>query len=60
MMNTCLVIPCVIFVVDDRCTKTTGGVDAGSSDGDGCQVNQEHSESNGEWCQNLQINTLVK
>lgn len=59
-MNTYVVIPSVLFVVDDRCTETTGRVDAGSSDGNGCQVNQEHSESNGEWCQNLQINTFSK
>lgn len=59
-MNTYVVIPSVLFVVDDRCTETTGRVDAGSSDGDGSQVNQEHSESNGEWCQNLQINTFSK
>lgn len=49
----------MVFVEDDGSTKTTGRVDASSGDGDGSQVNQEHSESNGEWGQNLQIDTLV-
>ena len=48
-----MVIPSVVLVEDDGSTKTSCWVDSSSSDGDGCQVDQEHSESNRERCKNL-------
>ena len=50
------VIPGMLFVVDDGGPQTPSRVDAGSSDGDGCQMNQEHCKPNGERSQNLQFN----
>ena len=46
----------MLFVVDDGGTETPGRVDAGSGDGDGCQMNQEHCKPNWERSQNLQFN----
>ena len=50
---THMVIPCVVFVVDDGGPKAPGRVDAGSSNGNGCQVHQKHCKSNWEWSQDL-------
>ena len=50
------VIPGMLFVVDDSGPQTPSRVDAGSSDGDGCQMNQEHCKPNRERSQNLQFN----
>ena len=52
---TNMVIPGRVIIVDNSCTKTPSGVDASASDWDRGQVNNEHSKSNGEWCQNLQF-----
>ncbi|KAG9158527.1 hypothetical protein Leryth_016173 [Lithospermum erythrorhizon] len=54
MQYTYVVVPGVILVVDDGSSKTTGWVDAGSSNRDGGQVNQEHCKSDGERSQKLQ------
>lgn len=43
----------MVLVEDDGCAKAAGRVYARSGDGDGCQVNQEHRESNGEGSQDL-------
>lgn len=48
-----VVIPSVLLVVDNGGSKTPGRVDAGSGDGDGGQVNQEHCKTNGKRGQNL-------
>jgi len=48
-----MVIPGLIFVVDNSSSKTPSRVDACASDWDGGQVNHEHSKSNGKWSQNL-------
>lgn len=48
-----LVIPCLVFVVDDGGPETPSRVDARSGDGDGSKVNHEHRESNGKWSQHL-------
>lgn len=50
-----MVIPRMTLVVDDGCAQASGRVDASPGDGDGRQVNQKHSESDGEWSQNLLI-----
>lgn len=52
---TYVVIPAKIFVENDGSTETSSRVDTGASDWDGGQVHQEHSESNGQRCQNLII-----
>lgn len=44
-----MVIPRMTLVVDDGCAQASGRVDASPGDGDGRQVNQKHSESDGEW-----------
>lgn len=49
-----MVAPYVLFVVNDGSSKTPGWVDAGSSDGDGGQMNQKYRKPNGERSQNLQ------
>lgn len=49
-----LIIPCMALVVDDGSSKAPGGVDAGSCDGDGRQMNQEHCKADGKRSQNLQ------
>jgi len=41
-----VIVPAKVFVEDDGGTQTTSRVDTGSGDGDGGQVNQEHSEPN--------------
>jgi len=48
-----MVIPGVLPVEDDSSTETPGWVDARSSDGDGCQMNQEHCKPDWQRCQNL-------
>ena len=48
-----MVIPGLVIVVDNSSTKAPSRVDARSSDGDGGQVNHEHSKSNWKWSQNL-------
>ena len=48
-----MVVPSVVLVEDDCSSKTSCWVDSSSSDGDGCQVDQEHSESDWERCKNL-------
>lgn len=48
-----MVIPRVISVVDDGGPKAPGRVDAGSCDGDGCQMNDENSKPDGERSQDL-------
>jgi len=48
-----LVIPGFLVVEDNGWSETPGGVNAGSGNGDGSQVNHEHSKSNGKWCQYL-------
>ena len=53
--NAYMVIPCVVFVVDNGSPKTPGWVNTSSCDGDGGQMNQEHRKPNGKWSQNLQI-----
>lgn len=50
-----MVIPCMVSVEDDGDSKTPGRIYAGSCDGDGGQMNQEHRKSNGERSQNLQL-----
>ena len=55
-----MVIPGLILVVDDRRTETASRVDASSGDGDGGQVDQEHCKSNGQWCQNLFLQSKQK
>ena len=50
-----MVIPATVLIEDDGCAETASGVDAGAGDGDGGQVNQEHSEPNWQGCQNLII-----
>lgn len=46
-MGSYMIMPCVLVVVDDGCTKTSGRVDAGAGDRNGSQVHQEHGESDG-------------
>jgi len=49
-----VVIPSVVVgVVDDRSTQTSGWVDSGSCNGDGCQVYQKDGEPNGKWSKHL-------
>ena len=43
-----MVIPSSLLVVDDGRTQTPRRIDAGSSDGDGGQMNQEHREADGQ------------
>ena len=56
-----MVIPRVISVVDDGSPKAPGRVDAGSSDGDGRQMNEENSKPDRERSQDLhrQISLLT-
>ncbi|WVZ24502.1 hypothetical protein V8G54_003046, partial [Vigna mungo] len=54
--GTYLVIPCMVPVVDNGCSKTPSRVNSSSCDGNGRQVDQEHSKSDGKWSQNLQLN----
>jgi len=56
MYITYMVIPGLIFVVDNSSSKTPSRVDASASYWDGGQVNHEHSKSNGKWSQNLSQN----
>ena len=49
-----MVIPCMVFVVDNGSSKTPGRVNTSSCNGYSSQVNQEHSKPNGKWSQNLQ------
>lgn len=53
ILNTYMVMPCLVFVVNDSSPKTPCRVDTGAGDGDGGQVNHENSKSNWEWGQNL-------
>lgn len=55
-----MVIPSMIFVVDDSCTKAPSRVDAGSGDGDSCQVHEKDCEPDGEWSQNLQTHAIKR
>jgi len=48
-----MVIPGLVLVVDNSGSQTPSRVDASSSDGDGGQVNHEHSKSNWKRSQNL-------
>ena len=50
-----MIMPRMVLVEDDSCTKTPGWVDTSSGNGDSGQVNQENSKSNGQWCQDLKI-----
>nr|GMD29874.1 putative aquaporin [Ipomoea batatas] len=50
-----LVIPSVIFVVDNGSAKATCRIDASSCDGDGGQVNQENRKPNWERSQYLDM-----
>lgn len=50
-----MIMPRMVLVEDDGCTKTPSWVDTGSGNGDSGQVNQEHSKSNRQWCQDLQM-----
>ena len=43
-----MVIPSSLLVVDDGRTQTPRRIDAGSGDGDGGQMNQEHREADGQ------------
>lgn len=54
-----MIIPCMVLVVDDGSPKAPSRVDAGSGDGDGCQVHQEHCKPDGKWSQDLHFNSLV-
>lgn len=54
---THMIIPCTVLVVDDGSPKAPSRVDAGSSDGDGCQVHQEHCKPDGKWSQDLHFNS---
>lgn len=48
-------IPSAFLVEDDSRTKTSSWINASSGNGDGSQVNQKHSETNWQRCQNLII-----
>jgi len=52
-VETHVVIPGMVFVVDDCSSKASSWVDACASDWDGCQVNQENRKPDWEWCKNL-------
>jgi len=43
--GTHMVIPGLIFVVDNSRTKTSSRIDASASDWDGCQMNHELQQS---------------
>ncbi|KAF4386125.1 hypothetical protein F8388_016377 [Cannabis sativa] len=57
-VETYVVIPSVVPVVDDRSTETTSWVNTGSGDGDGCQMDQEDSEPNRQRVEYYNINLL--
>jgi hypothetical protein len=48
-----MVIPGMVPVVDDGSPKAPSWVDAGASDGDGGQMDQEHRKSNRKWGEDL-------
>lgn len=52
-MNTYLIIPSLVLVVDNCSSKASSGVDSGAGDWDGGQVNHEYGESDWERSQNL-------
>ena len=52
---TYLVVPGLFLVVDNCGSEATGGVDSGSSDGNGGQVNHEDGKTNGKWRQNWNV-----
>jgi len=54
-----VIIPAKVFVEDDGSTETSSRVDTSASDWDGGQVHQEHSEPNGQGCQNLIISSIL-
>lgn len=54
-----MMIPCMVLVVDDGSPKAPSRVDTSSSDGDGCQVHQEHGKPNGKWSQDLHFNSNI-
>jgi len=54
-----VIIPGLVLVEDDSCTKTTSWVDTGSCNWDCGQVHQEHSEPNWQRCQNLTIHIFI-
>lgn len=55
-----MVVPGLVLVVDNSGTKAPSGVDASASNGDGGQMNHEHSKSNWERCQNLTFSGQVQ
>lgn len=55
-----MVVPCVISVVNNGSSKTPGRVDAGSSDGDGGQMNQKYCKPNGERSQKLKHKRILE
>lgn len=50
-----MVIPGLVAVINDSSSKASSGVDTGAGNRNCCQVDHEHSESDGKWCQNLYI-----
>ena len=55
-----MVIPSKVLVVNEGCTKTPSWVDTSSCDRNGGQVNQKHCKPNRQWCQDLNIEFIVK
>ena len=51
--STDLIVPGFFFVVNDGGAEAPSGVDAGSGDGDGGQMDDEHREPDREWSQHL-------
>jgi len=52
-----MIIPRFAAVINHGWAEAPGGVDASSSDGNGCKMHHEHCKANGEWSQNLEINS---
>lgn len=53
-IETYMVIPSKVPVKDDGSSKTPSWVNPSSCNGNGSQMDQKHSKSNGKWSQNLQ------
>ena len=49
-----MIIPSFVLIVDDGSSQASCGVNTGAGDGDGGKVDQEHGETDGKGCQELQ------
>ena len=48
-----MIIPSLVLVVDDGSSQASCGVNTSAGDGDGGKVDQEHGETDGKGCQKL-------